>query len=488
MFLTIHKVNPSDLSTSIVTSIKGYFSQSIIKTADSGYLLYTYSPLLEKQYYYDPVILKFDRNWNKLWERNIGDYGKLEDWGYGVTRMVEMNHQYYCWRTSEVAGEIGFLYRLDENGAILNKWREKDSTFFQTLIQSGNEIFSTGNRYERHKGDIVIGCYFFDSNFTIHRQNYIGFRAFYDTCSSPRDSTLYHMDATRTSDGGFLIFNWGSSYGASGKIMPFGKNFDILFKTDSCGYTEGDTCRLVVRIDSIRYSTVYLSIDQLRYKVCGRRWYVDGQVRRTENLVYTFSDTGTYNISIWGFAGATTDSTNVSIRITQLDSCFSQKNDSCQMVGAIQSQLCEKVRFSLDKSQSQYCTRYWQIEDKIHFNDTVEYHFPSKRNYQVYLIGQLGLTRDTSRILVKVDCISSILTQENKNVRIYPNPASDKLYIQTSKPQNYYYEIWSQEGRKIVYGTCRDEITTKSLPNGIYHLHIINSSGNQINERIQILR
>jgi hypothetical protein len=237
----------------------------------------------------------FDRNWNKLWERNIGDYGMFEDGGYGVTRMVELNRQYYCWRTSEVVGEIGFLFRLDENGTILNKWRERDSSFFQTLIKSGDRIFASGNRFERYKGDNVIGLYLIDSNFTLFRRNLIGFRDFYDTSPNPLDSNLYHMDVSLVRDGGYFIFNWGSSRLIKKYHNSFA-NFDILFKTDSCGYTQGDTCKLVVKIDSIRNSTVYLSIDQLRYKVCGRRWHVDGQVRRTENLVYTFSDTGTYNI------------------------------------------------------------------------------------------------------------------------------------------------------------------------------------------------
>ncbi|MFY7861304.1 MAG: T9SS type A sorting domain-containing protein [Chitinophagales bacterium] len=489
MFLMIRKVNPSDLSTSIVTSIKGYFSQSIIKTADSGYLLYTYSPLSEKQNYYDPVIIKFDRNWNKLWERNIGDYGKLEDWGYGVTRMVEMNRQYYCWRTSEVAGEIGFLYRLDENGAILNKWREKDSSFFQTLIKTGDRILAFGGMRYYYKGDWRIALHSFDSNFYISRQNYIGFRAFYDTCSSPRDSTLYHMDATRTSDGGFLIFNSGSSYGARGKVNPFGKNFDILFKTDSCGYTQGDTCKLAVKIDSIRYSTVYLSIDQLRYKVCGRRWYVDGQVMNTENLVHTFSDTGTYNIGIWGFAGATTDSTNVKVRINQLDSCFSTAKDTSQIKGNISLQLCEKVKLSIDKSLSRFCTHYWKIENKLFFQDSVSYAFPSLGTYPVYLIGLRGVTADIDTILVKVDCYSSISNALHGDFfEIYPNPINDRLHIKTSRSQNFYYRIWSMDGKEISNGRCQNEIDTRLLQEGIFYLQLTDSMGYQINKRIQILR
>ena len=229
MRLSIRKINLNDLSTSFISSINGYFSQNIIKTSDSGFLIYSYSPLNEKKFYYDPVIIKFDKNWNKLWEQNLGDYGKIESGGYGITRMVELNHQYYCWRTSGIIGEIGYLYRIDEAGKILNNWREKDSSWFQTLINRGNDVMAFGNMNYYYKGDWRIALHIFDSNYNILKQNYIGFREFYDTCATPSDSTLYHMDAIKTMDGGFLIFNSGSSQSARGKTFNM-KNFDILFK------------------------------------------------------------------------------------------------------------------------------------------------------------------------------------------------------------------------------------------------------------------
>lgn len=121
----------------------------------------------------------------------------------------------------------------------------------------------------------------------------------------------------RVEDGGYLLI--GSGIGTFKNLPPYqNNNYALVIKTDSCGFGSRDTCKIIPKIDSIRYNTVYISLDE--NKVCGRRWYVDGKIFQSERLEYSFSDTGTYTIGIWGFAGATTDSIAFDIHIDSFTS------------------------------------------------------------------------------------------------------------------------------------------------------------------------
>lgn len=292
--------------------------------------------------------------------------------------------------------------------------------------------------------------------------------------------------AQKVSDGGYILL--GYAFGVFKNLPPNQlNNYLIVIKTDSCGYSARDTCKLAPRIDSIRYRTAYLSLDELNYNVCGRRWSVDGKVFTTEKLTYSFSDTGTYTIGIWGFAGATTDSTTIQVRITQLDSCFSKRTDTCRMRGIVNEQVCEKLKFSIDTSQSQYCTRYWKIENSVYYQDTVSYTFSSKNSYAVYLIGKRGITIDTSKLIVKVDCMSSILNSEGNAFNIYPNPARDYIFISfptgsVQYPTIKLYNLLGQE-MQITYrkeSSDKLRIDIAELPNGIYILKLIHPYGEEI--------
>lgn len=492
MHLSIRRINPTELTTTLVTKISGYYSQSLIRTSDSGFLIYTYSPVYEKKFYLDPIIIKFDKNWNKLWERNIGEYGKREAGGYGIQRLVELDSQYYCWRTSQVDYEVGFLYKLDNKGNIIEKWREKESSSFQTLIRQKELIISFGDKYWWNQpGNASVSIHTFNSSYDIIRKNYIGFREFYDTCSLPLDSTLYHMDAARTHDGGFLIFNWGSSYGARGKVRPYGQNFDILFKTDSCGFTQGDTCKIIPKIDSIVYNRVYISLDEVNNKVCGRRWHIDGKVLTSEKLVYSFLDTGTYSIGIWGFAGATVDSTSLEVRINKLDSCNSSKHDICSMDSDTSFIKCNQVSYKINKHKSKYCTRHWIIDNKIFNQDSVNYTFPNNGIYLIKLIGNRGVSDDTLSFYTKVECKLSLKPEVSNLINISPNPVTDILDVEVHTNVSIYMSnLLGQQVFPRIGNTKRGfRLDVRDLSQGIYILQLRDKTGSVVKtEKLIIAR
>jgi len=294
----------------------------------------------------------------------------------------------------------------------------------------------------------------------------------------------------RVSDGGFLLY--GYALGVFYSLPPNQQNNHVIvMKTDSCGFGPRDTCKIIPKIDSIRYNTVYISLDE--NKVCGRRWHVQGQTRTSEKLIYSFSDTGTYTIAIWGFAGATTDSTNIAVRISSLDSCRSPKNQVCTMRAILDSQKCQYIRLHIDGSMSQYCTRHWEIEDKKFYQDTVSYTFSQKSKYTAYLIGRKAISIDTSKIEVVVDCLSQIMDDHRvSRFQIYPNPSHSFIIIEKSMTdrREYTLDLYNLHGTKIFSQNLkapREQINTSSIPSGLYMIIISDSETTELlNQKITI--
>jgi hypothetical protein len=68
-------------------------------------------------------------------------------------------------------------------------------------------------------------------------------------------------------------------------------------------------------------------------------------------------------------------------------------------------------------------------------------------------------------------------TVKNDALSIYPNPASDKIFINTTGQINN--TVFAADGRKLIE-TDKKEIDIKSLPAGIYIIKIADSKGNII--------
>jgi hypothetical protein len=74
---------------------------------------------------------------------------------------------------------------------------------------------------------------------------------------------------------------------------------------------------------------------------------------------------------------------------------------------------------------------------------------------------------DTSSIV-----LSANVNSEKENIRVYPNPAKDKLYIDNTDG-NYSAEIFNTLGQKIkTVSTSSDNLNISDIPNGIYTLRL----------------
>jgi len=94
------------------------------------------------------------------------------------------------------------------------------------------------------------------------------------------------------------------------------KNDAWLVKTDSCGYTEGDESTAVLNIEQVQNKTIDFSSRDSIY--CDMRWYFgNGDSSTSANPNYTFSDTGTYTITLITRAGNDFDTASITIVVTE---------------------------------------------------------------------------------------------------------------------------------------------------------------------------
>ncbi len=63
------------------------------------------------------------------------------------------------------------------------------------------------------------------------------------------------------------------------------------------------------------------------------------------------------------------------------------------------------------------------------------------------------------------------ITEQDINLRIYPNPASEYLFIENSKSE-VTYSIFDLQGRKILQGTTENEINISMLEKGFYTIEL----------------
>ncbi|MCX7729155.1 MAG: T9SS type A sorting domain-containing protein [Bacteroidia bacterium] len=83
---------------------------------------------------------------------------------------------------------------------------------------------------------------------------------------------------------------------------------------------------------------------------------------------------------------------------------------------------------------------------------------------------------------VDTTCVSSyaFIYQTNKQIKVYPNPVDDKLYIDGIE-NNDVVEIYDVMGRKIL-NVSEKVIPTSKLANGLYWIRILNNNQKSIYE------
>ena len=68
-------------------------------------------------------------------------------------------------------------------------------------------------------------------------------------------------------------------------------------------------------------------------------------------------------------------------------------------------------------------------------------------------------------------------------LKIYPNPFQDVIHIK-SKEEIAKIELYNLIGQKIISMNNRNSISTNQLQSGVYLIHITDSKGNALVEKV----
>jgi len=78
----------------------------------------------------------------------------------------------------------------------------------------------------------------------------------------------------------------------------------------------------------------------------------------------------------------------------------------------------------------------------------------------------------------------------NNYVNVYPNPVSNKIYIENNSSKEICYLVYNSYGEKVKLGSSRDnyiEIDLSSSPTGVYYLHY-NGNNFSISKKIVLIK
>src|SRR5690606_40502229 len=86
---------------------------------------------------------------------------------------------------------------------------------------------------------------------------------------------------------------------------------------------------------------------------------------------------------------------------------------------------------------------------------------------------------NTSEFGVNVSYTLSVSQFENQMVRIYPNPVSDKLFIQTPASNKYHLKLVNTLGQAVLsqnHNSTSVELDVSDLSKGLYFLNVVDEN------------
>ena len=85
------------------------------------------------------------------------------------------------------------------------------------------------------------------------------------------------------------------------------------------------------------------------------------------------------------------------------------------------------------------------------------------------------------------DLITSVVQLEIQWFRIYPNPVTDILNIQTNKAESFRWRLINPQGKVLVHGENETQVNVSHLQDGLYFLEVdLKDSGRSVVEKIVI--
>lgn len=289
----------------------GYdFAYHLLEMPDKGYILsgektnFPYPNNTDT----DLFLMKLDAQFNEVWTKSYGD--SLDNRAGASNNAVILSDSSIImvgWKyipNPNFAYSIAYYLKTDFAGNIIWEKYNGSSGFF------GEKFFSIQPSQD---SNFFISGYKLDSDtlgldawlVKIDGDGNTLWERTYNLINN--DDALYIWDTNLNSYGGVAMTGFVIYKGPTAN--------DIVFiTTDSCGYTEGDVSIAQIQADTIIDKTIYLQNTSPVY--CSWQWHFgDGDSSSLRNPTYTYSDTGSYTISLITRAGNDWDTAYLQVHI-----------------------------------------------------------------------------------------------------------------------------------------------------------------------------
>ncbi len=259
------------------------------------------------------LLMKIDSNFNEEWSKSY-DGGFFEVPGVHSSLanlpdgFIIVGQQEYFAVSSGTHRTKSYIIKTDKQGNL--QWQKLNNSQYMNegyrgIVQSAlNEYTLVGFTSIDSGPDAKVRCLLakMDSSGNIFWQRE------YNHYNGNDLDHVYSSMISLSDNGDYII---------SGYVLYSGPFYNDawLMRTDSCGYTEGDESTAIISIVQTQQQSISLSSINSIY--CDLRWFFgDGDSTTINNPTHTYSDTGTYTITLITRAGNDYDTAYITIEVT----------------------------------------------------------------------------------------------------------------------------------------------------------------------------
>jgi len=114
------------------------------------------------------------------------------------------------------------------------------------------------------------------------------------------------------------------------------------------------------------------------------------------------------------------------------------------------------------------------------------YQFETSGDYNVCLTIANSVGQDTYCEMVTATIINNIEQHQNGSLAVYPQPASDYIYISQTNLKADSFSIINIAGTKVMSGAFKQQLNVANLAAGVYIIQFTMANGSNINQKILI--
>jgi len=460
------------------------------------------------QYADNPYVLKWDTAGNFIWAKKMGGKRSSGDDHYAIHIDLDLSGNVYLAGSFKLGDtfRVG-PYILQSANSTTSTATSKRDVYFAKMDTAGNFLWARQIGLKNGKEDAFCNSIAMESTGAA----FFLTGEFYDTMDfdpGPNvhelTSAYYNMYLAKMDTAGHLLgvnkFNndtfpdrntnshttpWNMKTDQQGNVYISGwlhvqGDFDphpdstfILTAVDSglTGIIPSDGF-IVKLFDCIRLRDAMVTVSGPDSFCPGDRLvYTTGKLPGATAYIWTLPD-GTSVSDTTSFIEVTLQNGG-SLSVRAVGYCDSSSLTSIQVRVSITAVMISVSGDTLGTVGSDYDTWQWYKNGQAINGATGQFHIADENVVYSVVVTKNGCT-DTAEYNVTNVGVHGF-SNPAQDIRIYPNPVKDILYIISSSPIHSF--LTSMEGKTLLYAGETRELSLKNLPAGIYLLHVSDTEG-----------